>query len=272
MDPMTLAAIGGTVANVGASLLGEWWAGADEKQKHALEEEAARLYGDISPPTLERVLAEKVGPSAMEGISVDPRLKAARNLALERIMEAGLSGGMDAQGQLALEEGRRAAALQEQQGRAAVRSEARRRGLGGAGEVVGQLAAQQAGANRASLSGLQSGADARSRALQSLSLGMQGGAAASSQDFGEAAQVAQARDRIAAFNAQMAQEANRYNAGLGQQEYENQMALADRRYGAKLRQADTYGQRAQRKRGMAGGVGQSLGYLGGAVGQYGGGK
>lgn len=268
VDPITLAAVGSAVANIGSSLLGDWLAGADEKQKRALEEEAYRLYGDISAPTLEKVLAEKVGPSAMEGLPKDFGNKSARNLALQRIMEMGLSGGNDPESQLALEEGRRAAAAYDQQTQGAIRAGFQRRGLGGAGEAVAAQVAQQQGADRMARSGLEAAADKRSRALAALA---QSGAMAGQfegQDFQQAAQVADARDRIAQFNANLAQQTNLYNSGLQQQDFNNRMGVADRQYQAKMEQAGTYGQRADKKRKQIGGVGQSLGFAGGALGQY----
>lgn len=269
MGPLAGAAIG-VGANLVGSLLGEWWADADDDKRKALEEEAYRLYGDISAPTLERVLAEQLGPSAMEGLPQDFGNRSARNLALQQLLNMGLEGGVDAGSQLALEQGRRAAALQEQQGRAAVRQEAQRRGLGGAGEVVGQVLAQQAGADRASMGGLQAAADARQRALAALAQGGSMAGQAEAQDFGQAAAVAAAKDRIAQFNAEEASRAKYYNSGLQQQEWQNQLALRDRQYGAKQQQAAGYGNAADRKRAMAGGIGQAVGYGANAYGQYGG--
>lgn len=271
MDPVTAGAIGAGVQVLGG-VLGEWWGNADEEKRRALEEEAYRMYGDISSPVLERVLAEKLGPSALEGIPQDFGNRGARDRALQRIIDEGMSGGMDEQSQLAVEEGRRAAALQEQQGRQAVFGTARRRGLGGAGELAANLQAQQSGADRASLAGTQAAADARSRALQSLATGAGLASQAEGQDFERAARVAESKDRIAQFNADEASRARYYNAGLGQQEYENRLGLTDRRYDAKLNQAAGYGQRADRKRRMAGGIGQGVGYGIGSYGQSGGGK
>lgn len=267
MDPMTLAAIGGTAVNVGASLLGEWWASADEKARAALEEEAYRLYGDVSAPALEKVLAGKLGPSAMEGIPKDAGNKNARNLALQRMMEVGLQGGMDAGSLQATEEARRAGAATAQQGTAAVRADAQRRGLGGAGEVVGMQVAQQRGADRASLGALQGASDARARALQALAQGGGMAAQAEGQDFDQAARVAESRDRIAQFNANMAERANYYNAGLAQQNFDNQLSVTDRKYEAKMGQAGAKGRSADRKRKMVGGIGQAAGTLGPAIGQ-----
>lgn len=271
MDADTAGAIGGLV-QVGAGLLGEWWASSSDEERKALAQQAFALYGDISPPTLERVLAEALGPSAMEGISRDQGNRSARDLAIQRMMEMGLSDGMDPGSQLALEQGRRAAALHEQQGRGAVFAESRRRGLGGAGELAAQLQAQQSGADRASMAGTQAAADARSRALAALAQGGGMAGQAEGQDFERAARIAESQDRIDQFNAGMAERAKYYNAGLGQREFENEMMVRDSKSRALLGQSEMAGSEAERRRKTAGGVGQGLGYAIGALGQaYGGG-
>lgn len=270
MDPVTMAAVGAGVQVLGG-LLGEWWGSADEEKKRALEQEAYRIYGDISAPTLERVLAEKIGPSAMEGLPKDFGNKSARDRALQRMVEVGMADGMDPGSMLALEEGRRAAALQEQQGRQSVLSAARRRGMGGAGELAASLQAQQSGADRAAYSSTQAAGDARARALQALAQGGGMAAQAEGQDFDRASRVAESQDRIAQFNAGQAERAKYYNAGLQQQEFDNRLGVADRRYQAKMGEAANYGSKADRKRRMVGGIAQGVGYGVGAYGQSGGG-
>lgn len=270
MGPVAAGAISAGV-NVAGGLLGEWLASGDEKKRRALEEEAYRLYGDISAPTLERVLAEKLGPSAYEAMPEDFGNRNARNIAIQRMLEMGNAGGMDAQSLAAMDQGRRAGALQSAQGNAAARQEAQRRGLGGAGAMYGQMAAQQAGQDRSAMVGMQAAGDARSRALAALAQGGGMAGQAEGQDFQRAAGRAEAMDRVAQFNARMAQDAKLYNAGLGQQGFENTMRLTDAKAGAKLGQAAGYGRSADRKRRMVGGAAQGVGYGFGAAAGGGGG-
>jgi hypothetical protein len=272
---MALPLIGAAIvggANLVGGLLGEWWASSADDERQALIDEAARLYGDISPPTLEKVLAEKAGVSATEGIPRDFGNLTARNRAIQAIIDEGLAGGNTLQSQLELEQARRATAAQETQGRAALMQQARARGLGGNAALLGQMQAQQAGADRLSMAGLQTAADARTRALQALSQGGGMAGQAEEADFGRAARVAESRDAMARFNAQQAQQANLYNAGLAQQAFQNRMALADRRADTVYAKADVAGQKADRRRrlgyGIAGGARDAaLAYYGGGGGQ-----
>lgn len=258
MDPVTMATIGGAILGIGGAAFSEWWAGADDNKREALQRQAQQIYANMSPPDLERLKAEQMGPSAFEGLQTDFGNKGARNAALQRMIDMGLQGGMDEGSVLALEQARRAGAAQAQQGQAAARQEFARRGLGGAGEAVAAQQAQQAGAQNASLLGLQSAADARSRALQALAQG--GGMAqqAESADYAQAANRAAAMDRIAQFNANVRQDTNVYNSGLQQQDFQNRMGIADRQYGAARARAGDYETEAERKRRIVGGVGQTI--------------
>lgn len=258
MDPATLASIGSTLLGIGTAAFSEWWSSADNKKRQQLLEQAQQIYAGMSPPEIEALQAQQVGPSAFETISTDFGNKEARNRALQQIIEMGMQGGNDAGSILATEQARRAAAAQEQQGRGAVRQEFARRGVGGMGEAVLQQQAQQAGANRASLGDLQASADARSRALQSLSQGTGLAQQAESADYQQAADRAASMDRIAQFNANIRQGTNQFNAGLQQQGWQNSLALADRQYSATRTRAGDYETEAERKRRIAGGVGQSL--------------
>lgn len=268
MDPGTLATIGGMVLNIGSAAFGEWWASADEEQKRALQMEAQQIYDNLSPPELERIQAATAGESALAGIPEDFGNRDNRNLALQQLIDMGSQGGMDAGSMLAVEQARRAAGQQEMQGRGAVRQEFQRRGLGGAGEAALQQQAQQAGADRASLADMQAASDARSRALQALATGGGLAAQAEGQDFDKAARISASRDAMAQFNAGQAQQANLYNAGLGQQDFQNRTAIADRQYGARQTRAGQYETEAERKRRMAGGIGQSVAGGAAGYGQY----
>lgn len=247
MDPVTIAMIGAPIA---ADLLGEFLASGDREAEQRLMEEALAIYGDASPPALERVLQERLGPSAMEAIPGDFGNRQIRNDALRAIAEMGLQGGMDAGSQLALEQARRAGAAAEAQGRGAVRQEFQRRGMGGAGEATMALQAQQAGADRTAMGDLQAASDARMRALQALATGGGMAAQAEGQDFERAARIAQSKDAINRFNAELA-------TGAIQRDWENRLGVMDRQYGATVGAAGQRGAKADRTKQRVGNYGQA---------------
>lgn len=259
MDPATLASIGSSLLGIGTAAFSEWWSKADNKKRQELQEQAQQIYAGMSPPQIAALQAQQVSDTDVRGVDVTGGAnRALRDRALQRIMEMGEQGGMDPGSMLALEQARRAGAAQSAQGQAAVRQEFARRGLGGVGEAALQQQAQQAGAQNASMQGLQAASDARSRALQALSEGRAGSQQAVSADFDQQARRAESLARIAQFNAEMANRTNEFNAGLQQQNWQNQLGLADRRYGATRDRAGDYESEAERKRRIAGGVGQTL--------------
>ncbi len=178
--------------------------------------------GVISPEQAQEFLQ---GPSAMEGVSTDPRLAEAQNRALSSLQEIGEDGGMTAQdranlARISTEEAVRARGNQD-----AIRENAQARGAGGSGlELLQSMQNQQSNANRASQRDLDVAGMAQNRALQAL---QQGGALAGNirgQEFGEGAQKAQAEDAISRFNAQTKGNVDQVNVAARNQAAINNLA------------------------------------------------
>lgn len=241
-------------------------------------------------PEMEQFI--ELGPTTMEDISVDPRLKAAQMAALEQM--AGLSEtGLTPADIAALEQVRRGAAGEAQAKQEQILQEMQQRGQGGSGaELIARLQAAQAGADRASAQGLDVAQMAQQRALQALS---QQGAMAGQlrgQEFGEQSDIARARDIVNQFNVQQQQglqsrnvaaqnqaalrnlsERQRIaeqqaaiqnyqqeqNKALEQQRFQNEMALASGRAGQYTGAAQDAQQRAAQSAQMWAGMGQGIG-------------
>lgn len=240
------------------AIVGQLLSSGDRKRQKALEEQALAEYGQVSLPILKELEERLISSGEWDNLPSDFGNKGLRDEAIARMAEVGRSGGMDAQSQLALEQGRVAAAGQEARGRASVRQEAARRGMGGAGETIGQLYAQQAGAQTASMSGMQAAADARERALRALESGGGMAASAEAQDFGRASKVAGERTAIARYNAEMGRQREMANNAMRQQQYQNQMGLAGAKSGAALTRAGQFGRDAQATRDLWYGLGSSI--------------
>jgi hypothetical protein len=255
--PLVLAGIGAGASVIGG-LLGEWWSSADEEERQRLMEAAADEYGNVSAPALERLIAEQVNGSALEGMRDDYGNKGSRNAAIQALMNEGLSGGNTLETQLAQANAQRAAGQASRAGSQAALQSAAARGMGGgASALQAQLLSASQGADRAAQVGLQGAADARRNALSALAQGGGMAGQAEQADADSDARRREAMDRIALFNAGQRADTNRYNAGLAQQNFQNQMAVADRRAQANMMRADQRGSAAQRKRGIAGGIGQA---------------
>lgn len=263
IDPISLAMIGAPIAT---DLLSQWLSKADREEQRRLEQEAMAVYGDASPPTLERMLKEKLGPSAMEGISLNTPNKSARDAAIQSFLQIGNMGGMDPGSQLAVEQARRGSAQEASRNQQAVFQQAQQRGLGGAGVVGLQLQAGQAAADRQALSDMQAAGDARSRALQALAQGGGMAGQAVGQDFDQQERIARSRDAIARFNSELATNAL-------QQNWQNDLALRDRRYNSLMGGSQRAGERAGLTSQHVGNYGQGVvGAVGSMFGPYGGGR
>lgn len=177
-----------------------------EKQKLLLEE--YKNTGVMSPE-LETLINQ--GPSSMEGISLDPAMRQKQMAALESM--AGMSEGKIQSGDMAaFEMARHDAAAADQAKQGQILQEMQQRGQGGSGaELLARLKSSQSSADRLQQADLEQAKkmqDARVAALTS-SANMAGNLR--SQDYGEQSNLAKAKDMIAQFNAQNAQNVENRN-------------------------------------------------------------
>lgn len=299
------------VGVAGASLIGGVMSG-DQKRKDASDARAQALaqFANINAPTIEsQQLALQgygsagtltpeqealinLGPSAMEGISLDPAMRQKQIAALEQM--AGLANGVPQAGDLAgFEIARRDAAAYDQAKQGQILQEMQQRGQGGSGaELLARLKSSQSSADRLQQADLEQAKrmqEARMQALTSQS-NMAGGLR--SQDYGEQSNLAKSRDLISQFNAQNAQgvsgrntgvrnnaqqmnlqnaqnlanmnteNANKQqivNKGLIQQKYNNDLGLAATRSGQYGNAASAADNAAAQTAGMWASVGQGVG-------------
>jgi hypothetical protein len=258
-----------------------------EKQKLALQE--YQLTG-ILTPEVEALI--NLGPSAMEGISLDPAARQKQLEALEQM--SGLASGQVQPGDIAaFELAKREAGAYDQAKQGQILQEMQQRGQGGSGaELLARLKSSQSSADRLNQAGLEQAKqmqNARMAALQAQS-NMAGNLR--SQDYGQETDLAKAKDMISQFNAQNAQsvgsrntgirnDAQKYNLqntqntanmntelankqqihnkGLQQNQFDNSMSLAGAKAGMYGQQADAAQQQAGQTAAMWGGIGQGVG-------------
>lgn len=253
------SAVGGAVGNANAA--------SDRDSQRRLLQMAMDEYGRIDLPTLERIAAEQLGPSAMEGVQTDPRLRQDQLGTLDTLDSYSRDGGT-AESRAAMNRILADVARQEGAGRNAILGNMRARGVAGSGaELAAQLSNQQASADRAQTAGLDQAAQAQRRMLEAA---VQKGTLAGNirgQDFGENSAKAQARDMINRYNAAGREKAQYYNAGLTQQQFGNRMQLASGKANAAAGVANNYGQTADRTAAMGAGIGSGLGQVAASFGQ-----
>ncbi len=260
-----------------------------EEQKLLLDQYVST---GVMSPELESLI--NMGPTAYEGISLDPQ---ARQAQLDSLSQMGqlAQTGMTQGDEAAYEMARRNAAAESQAKQAQILQNMQARGMGGSGvELISRLQAGQSSADRLQQAQLEEAAkkqQARMQALQSQANMAQG---LRSSDYSEAARLADAKDQIARFNAANAQSlANRntdrgnqaqqynmsnaqriadanvglknqqqqYNKGLTQQKFGNELQLAGAKAGQYGSQAQDASQRAGQTASMWGGIGQGVGTM-----------
>lgn len=263
-----------------------------EQMKLALQQYG--VEGTLSPEMVQQITQ---GDTALSGVSLDPRLRQSQLDALNQ-MSSYAKSGMTSADQAAYELARRNAASEAQAKQGQILQNMQQRGIGGSGaELLASLQNAQSGADRlqqAQLEEAKARQNARMAALQQQS---NMAAGLRSTDYNEQANLANARDQIARFNAQNAQNVNQmntqarnlaqqqnltnaqnvrnmntqtanqqqqFNKGLLQQNFNNQMGLAGAKSSALTGAAQSKDMQAGQTAGMWGGIGQGVGGILGA--------
>lgn len=162
-------------------------------------------------PNLENAL--HLGPTAMEGVNVNPEYAQAQHTALQSLQDIGKTG-LTAAEKAQLDLAMRGVAQQEQSREAGIMQNLAQRGIAGSGlELAQKMKSSQNAADLANQQAAQTMAMAQQRALQAISQSGALGGQIRSQEFGEQSDVAKAKDIINAFNTQNTQNVQQRNVG-----------------------------------------------------------
>ncbi len=298
------------VATVGGALIGSSQAERQQAQANAARQQALEQFQNINLPNIEQQQLNLqdyinagtmtpemeqligMGPTAMEGISLDPQARAMQLQALEQM--SGLASGQVQPGDIAgFEMAKREAGAYDQAKQGQILQEMQQRGQGGSGaELLARLKSTQTSADRLQQAGLEQAKQMQAARIAALQNQSNMASSLRSQDYGQETDLARARDTIAQFNAQNAQNVNTRNTGarntaqltnlqnqqntsnmnvesrnkqqvankgLLQQQYNNQLNLAAAKAGQYGGQAASQDQQAGQTAGMWAGIGQGVG-------------
>jgi len=230
-----------------------------QKQFDLLQKQLADMAG-IPLPDLQKITAEQLGPSAMEGIQRDESLRGDQLSALESLRDIANSGGLSIGDKAAIEGINADVNAADRRRRASILADLAGRGqLDSGAALVASLSSAQDSANRARASGRDTIREAEARKMEALRALSQGAGALRGQDFGEASAKAQARDEINRWNAAAREKANYYNAGLEQQQFNNRFSKVTGQQAGVNNLAGAYGNEAQGVRGQYAALGQAIG-------------
>ena len=191
--------------------------------------QGTQAYNDLVPPSYETVdytgpqeaqdirldpaALERVGPTAMGDVSVDPMYKDQQLAQLSALAELRDNGGLNMTDRANLQGIQNDEAAAAQGKRGAIMQQAQMRGTGGSNmAIMDMLSANQGAANRQSQRDMQIAGMAQDRALQAGNMAATQASGMSNQDFDQQSKVAAARDKAAMFNADMANNNAQFNS------------------------------------------------------------
>lgn len=268
----------GTVVGAGVGIAGgiiaQLLAAGDREQALRILQKARDEYGELSAPTLEKVAAQELGPSAYASIKQDPALRAEQMQGLDAFKQMEASGGLTLEDQSALNKVQTSSAQSEAAGRNAIANDFAARGqLGSAAQLGMALTAQQGAANRTSQAGMDTAADAQKRYFQAKLAGSKLAGDISQQDYQRQSDAARAADMIAAHNASARTHAADQNNANLQTEFGDRLGLASGRAQGDRALSDYFTGNANRTQSTVAGegaaAGQAIAGVGDALDEYG---
>lgn len=180
-----------------AGTLGTTWM-RDQRRAKKKKKRAAELQAQAMREA-EEFQNRDLGETAFTGMSRDPALFAAQQQSLAQTQQIANAGYTDTD-RTAMQQQLRDAARYEQGQRQSLNEDANARGMGGSGFAMqSQLAAQQAGADRATDTAANMAIAGRDRAQAANQQVAQQAGQMRDQGFGEQAQIAGAQDQYAQF-------------------------------------------------------------------------
>lgn len=172
------------------------------RQQQAIEEERS-LYASLPVELQAQMEAERaLGPSAFEGLQIDPRAVAAQYQSLGRLQEIANAGGLDRQAQARLAQIDAASGSRNRAQQGAIMDRFSHKGMGNSNAaLMASLMGQQGEAQRAGLEGVEAAGQAEARAYQALMGQGALGGQIRGQEYQQASDRAGAMDRVSAQNA-----------------------------------------------------------------------
>lgn len=198
----------GIFSDIGGGI-GELFGGSEQSR---LANEYAKHGADWLASSNPDIAVQTLGPSAFQSLSVDPATRDAEMSALGGYKDIIAGGGLDAMDRAKLAQIQSTQAGQTNAAEAGLREDAARRGQA-TSNAAAQRAAVAAGADRAAAQGTDVAAQAEANRRAALGQYGQMAAGIHGQDYGEAANRAQAADTTNRLNWQNKQQQLQQNFG-----------------------------------------------------------
>lgn len=209
----------------------QWWkslTGQDmtDEQLQLLQDQINRVQA-VQTPNLPNVSPDLLGQSAVAQMSPDEGTRSQQLQAIAEIQNVINQGGLNYADKASLEQATQAASNQQNRAMATVGADAASRGqLNSGNRLMMDMNAAQTGANAERTTDLAAAADAQQRKLSAINDAAAQVSQLRGEDWGENLTAANAKDQRDQLNAAAQNQANYYNAGVPQQNFNNQMSKA----------------------------------------------
>lgn len=241
-----------------ASLIGSLFGAGKDAEAAAIREQMLAQYGPEILPQLDQAVAEQNGGATLGNLTEDDSLRRKQLDALSELENVYRSEGMTSADRAAMDLAGDNVAAQAGARSAEYGQAMRQRGLQNSGLAAAlNVQGQQTAANTLGGMSRANAVDARTRALRALESGAGLAGNIRSDDFRRQQALAEAQDRINLFNTGLRSDANNYNLGLSQQNFDNTMLLNQARTGAANGVATGYERGADADRQTGAGVGNA---------------
>lgn len=266
MFQVVMAAVA-VAASIAAKAIGDAIAAGHQASAEEILKKAVLNYGPDVLPELKKLVPEQLVNTMYDNIKEDPELREVQKGVLSRLQRIYSEEGNTAEDEFAYQKALRDAQQHTASQRGAILQNLQARGVNSPNlEASMQMQAAQNDDQNLYMANLQQAADARKRALASLSDSASLAGNIRSQDYKVASDRAAAQDDINKFNANMrwaAQNANNQQEmdkwKAKEQQRQNRYAMAQDQANAKNGQAAQARQSGQQWAGTAAAVGSAVG-------------
>lgn len=224
MDWMSMI---GMIGQVAGQTTGAAMGSMDQMEAMKLIKAAADEYGKIDVPKLQALVAQQMPDTKLAGIQDDPQYRDQQNAADAEMGDLVNSGGLTLADKAALNAIRNRSRQSASAGRNAIANSMAARGtLDSGSQLAMQLQGNQESANTEAQADESAAAQAQARAYQAVRDRARMASEGLDRTYRQKSDAARAQDAINAGNVAIQNTANRYNAGIPQQNFENQLKLA----------------------------------------------
>lgn len=264
--PLIVAAIAFAVAAAATAIAAAVAQGEIDKA-NAIRQKVLEQYGDDIVPSLDKAIAQEVGPTALAAIKEDPETRGSQVDVMRRLQEVYQQGGHTKEDEAALQLANEGAQQQSSSDYQSLQQNLAARGQGNNPALAAAMAAKASGdvVNATARNRRQTMADSRGRAFEALQASGNLAGNIRGQDYRQAEAAASAQDRINQFNATQHTNTDNENNRRRLQQFQADMEIRNARGNAYRDIANGHKDSADNARAAGAGIANAASSAGGGI-------